>query len=189
MAEEAAQAAAMRAYEEALREAQHNIQAQQLCGMTDSGMLDQGFRPAVFETGNMLANGLPGNNFDDEQRLQYQQHEHPHVDMLQTLMGIPGAHLDDAATAHQLLQILEQQRQQQATLAAAEVVMHRSSDQQELSGVTEETLDEASGDHHYSHTLEHTSLSDADDFWQRRPERHYLAISHDGKHSVFTISA
>lgn len=187
MAEEAAQAAAMRAYEEALREAQHNIQAQQLCGMTDSGMLEQGFRPAVFETGNMLANGLPGNNFDDEQRLQYQQHEHPHVDMLQTLMGIPGAHLDDAATAHQLLQILEQQRQQQATLAAAEVVMHRSSDQQELSGVTEETLDEASGDHHYSHTLEHTSLSDADDFWQRRPERHYLAISHDGKHSVFTI--
>ena len=161
MAEEAAQTAAMLAYEEALRAAQLAEQGQPqpyngyACGplvvpgvaATEASVgLDQSGLVAERTGGMMLMESLPVNNFVGQPppQPQEQQQQQP-VDMLQELMGLPGTNLDEAATAQQLLQVLELQRhqqQQQATLTAAVAA--------------EEAL-------------------------QMRPEKHYLTISQDGK--------
>lgn len=191
MAEEAAQAAAMRAYEEALRETQHQDvqQGQQLAG-------GFGFDPAMLlESGNMMhMDGFPAGDVEEDQnqQQQLQQQDQQQRNMLQELMGMPGANLDDAATAHQLLQVLEQQRQQQATLAAAEEAQQqRPEQQQELTDVPETNLDDAAKAH-LMQALEQqrqqqATLAAAEEALQRKPEKHYLAISQDGKLTALFI--
>ena len=180
MAEEAAQEAAMRAYEEALRE------AQQIGGGMAGGMLAQGFDPAMLESRHrIMFDDFAVGSVDDGERQKLQGYGQPHIDMLQELMGIPGTNLDDAATARQLLEVLEQQRQQHATLAAAQEALQRSSEKQDIMELPGEKFDEAAANH-YLQALEHerqhrAPLTTADDAWQQRPQRHYLAISHDGE--------
>lgn len=181
MAEAAAQEAAMRAYEEALRE------AQQIGGGTSGGLLAQGFDPAMLESTNlMLFDDFPAGSLDDGQRHEHQEYGQPHIDMLQELMCIPGTNLDDAATARQLLEALEQQRQQHATLVAAKDALQRSTERQDTVGLSGENFDEAANDTHYLQDLEHerqhhATLTTTDNAFQHRPQRHYLAISLDGK--------
>lgn len=180
MAEEAAQQAAMRAYEEALRA------AQQIGGGIAGGLLAQGFDPAMLEGRNRtMFDDFAVDSLEDGQRQKLQEYGQPHIDMLQELMSIPGTNLDDAATARQLLEVLEQQRQQHATLAAAKEALQRSSEKQgDVMGLSGEKFDEAAANQ-YLQALEHerqhhATLTTAGDSLQQRPLRHYLAISHDG---------
>ena len=125
MAEEAAQAAAMQAYEEALRAAQQDYgqsnDAAATGGLAPAAAIEAaaGFDPALLMEGGggmEMVEPLHLNHLEGQPQQGQQQ-----VDMLQELMGIPGTNLDENATAHQLMQVIEHQRQQQqATLAAAE---------------------------------------------------------------------
>jgi len=130
MAEQAAQEAAMRFYEESLRE------AEQKEGLHQQQLMAGGFGGSATGFEDSVGGGVGGMVFDLaalqaindgtdgglHQQQAYQQ-EQPQMDMLQELMGMPGANLDEAATVDQLLQALGQQRQQQADMATSEESM------------------------------------------------------------------
>lgn len=165
MAEDAARAAALRAYEEVLRayEEQNGNNAEAIAaGDTDVGgsaypeaeerdaarygdynvsMEDQA-RMMLMERLNSNSDG--GSSSISAQEKQQQQLNNY---LMQEWMGIPGASAADDGTAQQLLRIMEQQRQQNATFAAVEEAM------------------------------------------QMRPEKHFLTISQDGRSMMVAFLA
>jgi hypothetical protein len=157
MAEEAAQAAALKGYEDALRayeeqndqyatgsamasdyqlaqeeEAYYGVSMEEQARMMLMDGLQQQEQPIFGDT-----DGMTDSVEQQLQLLQFQQQQQQMDAMLmQEWMGFPGA--SDEATAQQLLTILEQRRQQQAAFPSEEAVQ------------------------------------------QRRPDRHYFTISQDG---------
>ena len=129
MAEQAAQAAALKAYEDALllqrrhQPGDDDVSAAQL-GAFDPSLLenDGGGLQAVTTGSSQQPLPIP-------EAIPRQQQ----VDLLQDLISIQSENLEDHTTAQQLLQqVLEQQRQQNAALAAAEEALQMRPEQHYL---------------------------------------------------------
>lgn len=125
MAEAAAHAAALKAFQDAMRQGDNGYNQHESCvsliGDSSSLMMSGDLRAEQFAA--------------DEMRLMQSLHlntlDHPRVDVLQGLMGLaPVDQPSDDTTAHELLRLLEQQQQQQwhqenASMHASHETLHR----------------------------------------------------------------